>query len=266
MLVKVHRKLQNGSDGPLYKTVFSGRVGAKDLEDLSRELEKEPLPLTYQGEPMKPGDVVEICGETPVAVGRISYLPDEGAYAVTFTDAQRFELEVQICRNDGTDYHAEDLRGKGISWPACGFYEKREEGLYPTNVRQDSILEQDGLRVVLLEPGQPAVETRVLDDLHHWQLAVSDHGEDALMEVSYPFDEDVIAVGNEEAKLIGMEPNRHLGCGLYAGPVYLVGDDGEGGFRDLRDEECDRFCHAYAVPEVIDQRECEKELFHFLAF
>ena len=43
----------------------------------------------------------------------------------------------------------------------------------------------EGLRVLMIEPNCPPVETRVRDKLKDWQRAVSEAGEESLMEVTY---------------------------------------------------------------------------------
>ena len=44
-------------------------------------------------------------------------------------------------------------------------------------------------------------------------------------------------LGNEEAKLNGMEGNRRLGNGIYAGPIFVTRDDGIGGLCSLTKEQ-----------------------------
>ena len=51
----------------------------------------------------------------------------------------------------------------------------------------------------------------VKDDLAALQRAVSDHCEESFIEYTYPFEDDCMILGNEEAKLNGMEGNRRLG-------------------------------------------------------
>lgn len=115
----------------------------------------------------------------------------------------------------------------------------------------------EGLRVLMLQPGEEPAETWVKDELSSWQRAVSDHGEDALIEVTYPFDSGVAAVGNEEAKLIGMEGNRHIEGEVYAGPLFLVGCTCDGGFRSLTNEEIKTYSDMFAEPEQISDAEVQ---------
>lgn len=124
--------------------------------------------------------------------------------------------------------------------------------------------EMEGLRVLMLQPHQPPVETRVMDDLDHWQRAVSDHGEDALMEVTYPFEDNCVVVGNEEAKLNGMEGNRRVEGSVYAGPIFLVGDNGEGEFCSLTDDQIEHYAERFTEPEVIPQEEVQADSGFFL--
>jgi hypothetical protein len=111
------------------------------------------------------------------------------------------------------------------------------------------------LRVVMLEPGLPAYEGEIGPGLHSMQQAVRGH-----IEVSYPLEGNAVAVGNEEAKLIGMEGNRHIGGLLYAGAVFIVGDDGEGGFCSLSEEQAAAYAEQFAQPENISMEEVENDI------
>lgn len=117
-----------------------------------------------------------------------------------------------------------------------------------------------GVRVLMIQPHRKPIETRVIDRLDCWQRAVSDHGEDALMEVISPFDDNAVVVCNEESKYNGMEGNRRLYGDVIAGPLFLVGDDGCGGFCDLTDRQIREYGEQFAEPEDISPEEVEKAL------
>ena len=67
-------------------------------------------------------------------------------------------------------------------------------------------------------------------------------------------------VGNEEAKLIGMEGNRYLddGHSIIAGPFFVCGLT-EDDFRGLTEEEVQKYMNKYAEPENISQEEVEAD-------
>ena len=57
---------------------------------------------------------------------------------------------------------------------------------------------------------------------------------------------------NEEGNLNGMKPNRWLEDDIICGPFFLVGDDHEGGFCSLTDEQLDRYTpvsYTHLLPE-----------------
>ena len=118
----------------------------------------------------------------------------------------------------------------------------------------------DGVRTLMILPHEKPVETRVVDELDSWQKVVSRRGEDSMMEVTYPFDDNVVVVGNEEAKLIGMEGNRRFGESIYAGPLFIVGDDGRGGFCDLTDDQVEKYAKMFENPEDISDEEVQNDL------
>ena len=91
-----------------------------------------------------------------------------------------------------------------------------------------------GKKMVIVEPHKPAYEALVEDSLEALQRAVGGY-----IEITYPFDDNAMVIGNEEAKLIGMEGNRRVGGSVYAGPLLIAADDGEGGTTDLTDKQVD---------------------------
>ena len=116
------------------------------------------------------------------------------------------------------------------------------------------------LRTLMILPGQKPIETRVDDSLESWQKAVSLRGEDSMMEVTYPFEDNAVVVGNEEAKLIGMQGNRRFGDSIYAGPLYIVNDDGYGGFCDLSNRQIEKYSKMFETPEEITADEVQGDV------
>ena len=80
------------------------------------------------------------------------------------------------------------------------------------------------------------------------------------IEITRPFDDDIAIVGNDEAKLIGMEGNRRVGNGIYAGPMLIVGDNGGEDFVALSQEQVDRYMERFAQTEEISQEETESDV------
>ena len=114
----------------------------------------------------------------------------------------------------------------------------------------------DLLRVVVLEPGLPAFKGEIGPDLDSMQRAVGG----GLIEVTCPFNDAAAVVGNDEAKLINMEGNRHIAGQVYAGPLFIIGDDGEGGFCSLTDEQVAGYCQEFAQPEEITMEEVQADM------
>ena len=111
----------------------------------------------------------------------------------------------------------------------------------------------DLMRVVYVEPGKPAYEAEIRNDLDAEQQAVG-----GLIEPVYLGD-DIILIGNEEAKLIGMPGNRRLDNGtIMAGPFFAVGDGGED-FRSLTEEETQRMLEKFSQPHEISQEAVEAD-------
>jgi len=111
-----------------------------------------------------------------------------------------------------------------------------------------------GKKMVIIEPHKPAYEALVEDSLESLQRAVGGY-----IEITYPFDDNAMIIGNEEAKLIGMEGNRRVNGSVYAGPLLIAADDGEGGTTDLTDEQVEQYRQMFAMPEDISQAEVEAD-------
>ena len=115
------------------------------------------------------------------------------------------------------------------------------------------------MKVVMVEPNKPAYITEIEHSLKGMKEAVG-----GLIEPIYYLDEPrTVMVGNEEAKLIGMEGNRRFGDRIVAGPFFICGEkmteDGMD-FCSLSDELCEKYVQKFAVPESISQDEVEQDM------
>ena len=111
-------------------------------------------------------------------------------------------------------------------------------------------------RILFLEPHRKPYLAEVVDELPCLQKAVG-----GLIELTYPFDgeDNAIICGNEEAKLEGLEGNRRIYGSVYAGNIFLVGDDGEGGLTSLTDEQVQKYSEMFSQPEDISPEEVQAD-------
>ncbi len=111
------------------------------------------------------------------------------------------------------------------------------------------------MKVVMVEPNKPAYATEIGSDYQSLHNAVG-----GLIEPIYYLDDpNVVMVGNEEAKLIGLEGNRRFGDRIIAGTFFICGDNGED-FCSLTDEQCEKYVHKFAEPHEITQDEVEQDM------
>lgn len=111
------------------------------------------------------------------------------------------------------------------------------------------------MKVVMVEPNKPAYITEIEHSLKGMKEAVG-----GLIEPIYYLDEPrAVMVGNEEAKLNGMEGNRRFGERIVAGTFFICGDNGED-FCSLPDDLCEKYVQKFAVPESISQDEVEQDM------
>ncbi len=111
-----------------------------------------------------------------------------------------------------------------------------------------------GKKMVIVEPHKPAYEAIVEDSIESLQREVGGY-----IEITYPFDDNAMIIGNEEAKLIGMEGNRRINGSVYAGPLLIAADDGEGGTTDLTDEQVEHYKQMFSIPEDISDDEVQAD-------
>ena len=112
-----------------------------------------------------------------------------------------------------------------------------------------------GYRMLAIEPHKEPYEIVIPEGLEPLQQAVG-----GWIECTYPFDDNVYVVGNEEAKLIGLEGNRRINGGIYAGTILIAGDDGEGGTKDLTDAQIQKYTQMFSVPEDITPEEVQNDI------
>ena len=119
-----------------------------------------------------------------------------------------------------------------------------------------------GYRMLVIEPHKEPYEMVIQDGLEPLQQAVG-----GWIECTYPFEDNTYVIGNEEAKLIGLDGNRHINGQIYAGTILIAGDDGEGGTMDLTDEQIQKYTKMFKKPEDITPQEVQNDIwFGFVGF
>ena len=93
------------------------------------------------------------------------------------------------------------------------------------------------------------------NDLRSLQEAVSiDAPSVGLIEI-ISLDSKTCILCNEEGKLIGLQPNRHLGFDVLCGVFYVVGQDGQGNLSSLSAATMEHYKEIFAIPEIITEEE-----------
>ena len=122
-------------------------------------------------------------------------------------------------------------------------------------------MSEEKIKVVMVEPGKPAYTTEIDNDLKAMQKIVGGN-----IEVIYWLD-DALMIGNDEAKLIGLEGNRKFGDDIIAGTFFICGEtvtNGEHDFYSLPDDLCEKYLQQFSVPESITQDEVEDSIQAFV--
>ena len=248
-----------------YKCVFHGDVEARHLDDIYNHFNGRTKPYTgtFQGRSFSVSDVVEVLGDIPEMYGRIDYLDSKGDVGEEYWIAtkEKFEHEFYDCLDYAIPFTPHRLAEQHIKLtePGCHFCDS-VGWMKCENFNTSECEDMDGLRVLAILPGRTPVETRIIDDLEHWQRAIRGRGEDAFMEIVCPVDDNVAIVYNKDSVPNGMAGNRRLYGNMIAGPMYIVGDNGDGNFCDMTDEQVETYSNLFAEPEEISDEEVQETL------
>ena len=242
-------------DASLYDEVFNGEVDCWNLEDIYTLFNTEPPPF-HRGHCLSPSDVVEV-QSAPELVGRIRYYNDRTHFEeLDYVDRAKYVADIAEAQDVGRHIQATRLGNHHVQSVANGFYFCDSCGFQ--NVDFDPSLTHkpdDLMRVVMVEPGKPAYEAEAENKLRPLQRAVG-----GLIEVTCPFGEDAAIISNEESKLIGLPANRRIYGEIYAGAFLIAGDNHEGEFCSLTDEQVNFFTRRFSQPEVFDDAELDESM------
>ena len=87
------------------------------------------------------------------------------------------------------------------------------------------------LKCLIVKPSKVPKEKDVDNNLRSFQEIVNGH-----IECIYPW-EDIIVICNEEGKIKNLTPNRFVRGHLIVGTFIIIGNNHDGEFRSLTEEE-----------------------------
>ena len=100
------------------------------------------------------------------------------------------------------------------------------------------------MKVLILEPGEVAREADIEHTLEAMQAVVG-----GIITATYPYDDPVAVVANDEGLLIGMALNRKLdNYTVIAGPFFICGLS-EDSFADLPDNLMEKYKRDLYYPQ-----------------
>ena len=251
-----------GINPTIYKCVFHGDIDG-DLEAVYCTFNHPDHPGTFQGHSLSLSDIIEVVDTETTPYGIVEYLSkdsDGNPYVDSrmFCDTQEeFDDEVWRCELNNEDISSVVLRNDievGSYFVDHVGFKKLDE--FDTT----KCAEMDGLRMLMIQPHRTPIVTFVREDIDDLQRAVSDHGEDSRIQYTYPFDDDCMVLGNDDAKCIGMEGNRRFGESIYAGPIFITRDNHNSGLCSLTDEQVQKYSEMFAEPQDISQDEVQADM------
>lgn len=118
------------------------------------------------------------------------------------------------------------------------------------------------MKILCVKPMETPVAKNIGTKLEDLQKEVEGY-----IQIVYPFDDPVCIVCNEEGKFNGMDLNRGLklrDCGeeesdelydIIAGPFLVVGLGEDSDFRDLTEEEIQKYEKRFYYPEMFYKKQ-----------
>lgn len=122
-------------------------------------------------------------------------------------------------------------------------------------------MKEKQITVLMVEPGKNPHLTTLANDLDSLHKAVSIGASyQGLIEI-FGVDDDTCILCNEEAKLIGLEPNRHFYNDILCGVFYVCGENDEGELTSLSPAMQDRYTRLFWDPEDILPEDAAHSIF-----
>lgn len=121
-------------------------------------------------------------------------------------------------------------------------------------------MKEKSIRVLKVEPHKRPEIVSLENDLTALQEAVSIGAEYRGLIELVGLTPEACILCNEEAKLIGLEPNRRLGQDVLCGVFYVTGQDKAGNLTSLAESAMERYAEMFAEPEDIAESEVVKTL------
>ena len=121
-------------------------------------------------------------------------------------------------------------------------------------------MKEEEIRVLKVEPMELPKLVSLKNDLDSLQKAVSiDASEQGLIELVH-IEDNVYCLGNEEAKIIGLPPNRYLVNDIICGTFYVVSDDENGNLASLTPEQIEKYSEFFGHIDQISNEEVDSRL------
>ena len=126
-------------------------------------------------------------------------------------------------------------------------------------------MKTNAIKVLKVEPHKTPESVMLKTDLDSLQKAVSIGADSQGLIEIIAIEPHVCLLCNEEAKLIGLEGNRHLGDDIIAGVFYVTGDR-NGQLDSLPDAYMEKYTKLLYEPEDISTEEVEESISFELCF
>ena len=111
------------------------------------------------------------------------------------------------------------------------------------------------MKILIVEPNKAPYESFLDYNLEAMQKIVGGNIEVVNLE------QNTALVCNEEGKLDGLEGNRRVGHDVIAGTFFIVGDNNEGEFISLTDEQISNYHKRFKDSEEISSEEVEDSIY-----
>ena len=239
-------------DPAIYDEVFNGEVSCKDLEEIRHLFNTNP-PAFHRGRYLSVSDIVQV-SDAPELAGRIRFHNIDGKpVEVEYADSEKYNNAIAEAHEDGLEITAVRLAGHHIPSVNPGFYFCDTDHFEHINFDPALTHKPDGLLRVVVESGGMVYETGMADSVESMLKAIG-----GKFKVSMPFEDDSVALISKDSVITDLKGKLYTGDDLFVEPLIIVGNDGNGGFCSITDDQVQQYLEMFRQPEHTESEDMDE--------
>ena len=229
------------------KTVVPG-LKLKDLMTVSLE----DIYLIHSDEDIELATICELKNDTLTSVGKEEWsdILDADVHRI-FNGIYGLQIEVSDVKPQRLSEFSFMLAGhcseqdyaKWVTQESGETFDESSNGPQP---------EHQKIKVVMVEPHKSPYIAEIGNDLSSMQESVGGYIQ------AVDLEPHVSLICNEEGKLLGLEGNRSLDNDVLVGNFFIAGNNDEGEFTSLTDEQIEKYTQRFFTPESFTKEQIDE--------